>query len=73
LRSTEKLHVRPGKKIPIPYFELPLVEDDQKLDVKITIGPNPEMALALQAVETLMASSNCRGAVKPSTVPYREL
>ena len=68
-----QIGVRQGKIVPIPYFRFELVQPEEKLDVVVVVGPTPEMELSKAAVATLLNHHSCAGAIKSSTVPYREV
>jgi len=69
----DKIGVRQGKIVPIPYFRFELVQPNDKLDVEIVVGPTPETELSIDSVRTLLKIHGCVGTVRGSTVPYREI
>ncbi len=68
-----RIGIREGKLVLIPYFEFKLVKPDERLNVEIVVGPNPEMGLAMGPLATLLKHKNCLASSRASAVPYREL
>ncbi len=68
-----QMGIRPGKTMPVPYFGFELAKPDEVLDLEIVVGPSPESGLAVESVKSLLAIHKCKGAARPSVVPYRQL
>jgi hypothetical protein len=71
--SHSQMGIRPGKTMPVPYFEFELVKPGEVLDLEIVVGPTPETGLAVESVKSLLTVHKCKGVARPSGVPYRHL
>lgn len=68
-----RIGIRESKLILIPYFEFELVKPEERLNLEVVVGPNPEMDLAIGSLDTLLKHKKCLASSRASTVPYREL
>ncbi len=75
----ERLDYREGKSLIVPYYKLPLCEDNQKLELhEVVIGPTPDVERSRSSLTSLIMSQKV---VMPGTggtnvtvskVPYRD-
>lgn len=72
-KATQLIKFRPGQSMIVPYIEIPLPRDGDKLYInKIVIGPTHERKLSKASVEYLLRSKKVKfDEVQYSTIPYR--
>jgi Protein of unknown function (DUF2971) len=77
--SRRRLDYREGRSLIIPYYRLPLCEDNQNLELhEVVIGPTPDAERSKSSLTSLMGSQKVvmqgdRGVtVRISQVPYRD-
>jgi hypothetical protein len=68
-----EIDIRPGRLLPIPYFDLKLTKTTEVLEIEIVVGPSPHIDLACNAAKVLLDRFNCYGTVRKSKIPYREI
>jgi hypothetical protein len=70
--SSFNLEFRAGKSMIIPYTEVKLTNNHNKLPIaEIIVGPTPHMDLSIISLRHFLESEKIRSNVKPSKVPYR--
>jgi hypothetical protein len=76
---SQRLDYREGRSLIVPYYKLPLCEDDQRLELhEVVIGPTPHAERSKSSLASLMRShdvvmqGNGEVNVSISKVPYRD-
>jgi hypothetical protein len=76
---SRRLDYREGRSLIVPYYRLPLCEDNQKLELhEVVIGPTPDSERSKSSLTSLMVSQKVvmQGTggvnVRVSQVPYRD-
>jgi len=76
---SRRLDYREGRSLIVPYYRLPLCEDNQNLELhEVVIGPTPDAERSKSSVTSLLVSQkvimqgNGGVNVKVSHVPYRD-
>ncbi|SRR6266436_1931698 len=76
---SQRLDYREGRSLIVPYYKLPLCEDNQKLELhEVVIGPTPDAQRSKSSLASLMMSQKVvmKGTggvnVNVSHVPYRD-
>ena len=65
--SAYELHHRPGRSMLIPYYKIPIGNDDKFDSIReIVVGPTPHPDLSAASVESLAIAA---GLVNPDNTP----
>jgi len=65
--SARELHHRPGRSMLIPYYKIPIGDDDKFDSIReIVVGPTPHPDLSAASVESLAIAA---GLVNPDNTP----
>jgi hypothetical protein len=72
--SAHELHHRPGRSMLIPYYKIPIGDDD-KLDSirEIVVGPTPHPKLSVASVRSLAIAAGLDNIpeIEPTSIPFR--
>jgi len=73
--SAHELHHRPGRSMLIPYYKIPIGDDDKFDSIReIVVGPTPHLDLSAASVKSLAIAAGLdrKGLeVKPTRIPFR--
>jgi len=73
--SAHELHHRPGRSMLIPYYKIPIGDDDKFDSIReIVVGPTPHLDLSAASVESLAIAAGLarKGLeIKPTSIPFR--
>jgi hypothetical protein len=72
--SADELHHRPGRSMLIPYYKIPIGDDDKFDSIrKIVVGPTPHPELSVASVKSLAKAAglvNC-DKIETTNIPFR--
>ena len=71
--TSERFDFRPGNSMLIPFYRLPLVDEQGKMKIhEIIVGPTPHIEQSLNSVRSFLVSNKLkRVEINNSIVPYR--
>jgi Protein of unknown function (DUF2971) len=74
--SAHELHHRPGRSMLIPYYKIPIGDDDKFDSIReIVVGPTPHLDLSRASVESLANAAGLDNPdntlTKPTSIPFR--
>jgi hypothetical protein len=73
--SAHELHHRPGRSMLIPYYKIPIGDDDKFDSIReIVVGPTPHPKLSVASVRSLAIAAGLdlkRDEIKPTRIPFR--
>jgi len=73
--SAHELHHRPGRSMLIPYYKIPIGDDDKFDSIReIVVGPIPHLDLSAASVRSLAIAAGLdrKGLeIKPTRIPFR--
>jgi hypothetical protein len=73
--SAHELHHRPGRSMLIPYYKIPIGDDDKFDSIRrIVVGPTPHPELSVASVKTLAKAAGLvidRDKIETTSIPFR--